>query len=231
LLPVRLGQTDLGVVDHELDFREAALFARNQELAPETLTRAIADLETLQLAPAVSIDAHGHDDGPGADLHRLAQAAVDVGGFEVHAGVTALQWPVQEGLHLHVDVGADAAHLGSGDAALHAQSCHQGIDLAGGDAADVGPHDDAVEGLIDAAAGLQDQGQVAAAAQLWDLEIDVVHLGGEHARPVAVAVTKPILTALVAIGTEHGGNLQFDQLLQAVADLLRDELPSSAAIE
>jgi hypothetical protein len=37
----------------------------------------------------------------------------------------------------------------------------------------------------------------------------------------------------VAVGTEHGGDLQLDQLLQAVAvaHKLRDQLPGAAAIE
>jgi hypothetical protein len=34
----------------------------------------------------------------------------------------------------------------------------------------------------------------------------------------------------MALNTEHGGNLQLDQLLQAVAHQLRDQLPSCAAI-
>jgi len=84
---------------------------------------------------------------------------VEVGGIQIHVGVTALQGSVQEALHLHVDVDADAAHLGPGDAALYAQGRHQGIDLAGGDAAHVRLHDDAVEGLINAAGGSTIEGR------------------------------------------------------------------------
>jgi hypothetical protein len=35
----------------------------------------------------------------------------------------------------------------------------------------------------------------------------------------------------VPIGTEHGGDLELDQLLQAVAGKLGDQLPGRAAIE
>jgi hypothetical protein len=35
----------------------------------------------------------------------------------------------------------------------------------------------------------------------------------------------------MAIGTEHGGDLQFDQLLQAVTHQLGDELTGCAAIQ
>jgi len=36
---------------------------------------------------------------------------------------------------------------------------------------------------------------------------------------------------VVAIGTEHSGNLQLDQLLEAVAHQLGDQLPCGAAIQ
>jgi hypothetical protein len=76
LPPDCLGQAYVGVADHELDSREAALFERDQELPSEALVFAVADLEAEQLAAAVSVHANGHDDGPGADLQRLAQAAM-----------------------------------------------------------------------------------------------------------------------------------------------------------
>jgi hypothetical protein len=157
---------------------------------------------------------------------------VEVSGIEVQVGVVAgIQGPAEERLHLHVDVRADAAHLGFRDPALAAQSRHQGIDLAGGDASHVGLHHHGVEGLIHTPPGLKDRGQEAARAEFRDPQIDVAHLGGEDARPVAVAVTKPILTAFMAIGTEHGGDLQLDQLLQAMAHQFRDQFPGAAAIQ
>ena len=227
-----VGETLVGITDHELDASEAALLERADEVAPERLALAVADLETEQLPAAIGVHAHGDHHGPGADLHRPAQPAVEVGGIEVEVGVAAgLQRPVEKGLHLHVDVSADAADLGFGDPALAAESSHQGIDLAGGDAGHVGLHHHGVEGLIHAPAGLEDRGQEAARSQLGDAQIDVAHLGGELPGPVAVAVTKPILAAFVAIGTEHGGDLQLDQLLQAVTHQLGDQLPSCAAIQ
>jgi hypothetical protein len=47
--------------------------------------------------------------------------------------------------------------------------------------------------------------------------MSVPHLGGEQARPAAVALAEPFDGALVPIGTEHSGALRLDQLLQAVA--------------
>jgi len=96
----------------------------------------------------------------------------------VGIGVTALlQRPVQEGMQLQVNAGADAADLGSGDADLHAQGRHQGIDLVRGDAADARLHHDAIESMIDAAAWFEDRGQVAARAQFVDHQVDVADLG------------------------------------------------------
>ena len=116
---------------------------------------------------AVGIDAHGDHDSSGADLLAVTKPTVEVGGVEENVGVAALlQGPVQEGLHLDVDVGADAAHLGFGDAALDAQSRHQRIHLAGGDATDLRLHHHAIEGLINAAAGFEDRWQVTARPQL-----------------------------------------------------------------
>ena len=127
--------------------------------------------------------------------------------------------------------GAPATHLRLGDAALGAQGRHQGIDLAGGDATDVGLHDHRVQSLIDAAAGLEDRGQEAAGAQFGDLQREIAHLGGQGTGPVAVAVAETLLGALVPIGTEEGGKLQLDQPLQAMACQLRDQLTGAAAIE
>ena len=44
-------------------------------------------------------------------------------------------------------------------------------------------------------------------------------------------MAKPILAALVALSTEHGSDLQLNQLLQAMAHQFRDQLSGSAAIE
>jgi len=61
--------------------------------------------------------------------------------------------------------------------------------------------------------------------------LQIPHLGGEASGPVAVAIAEPLLGALMAVRTEHGGDLQLDQLLQAVAGQLGDQLPGGAAIE
>jgi len=109
----------VGIADHQLDASEAALLERANEIAPEGLAFAVTHLETQELTAAIGIDAHGDDDGSGADLHGSPEPAVEVGGIEIQVGVaTGFQRPVQERLHLDVDVSADAADLGFGDPAL-----------------------------------------------------------------------------------------------------------------
>ena len=118
-----------------------------------------------------------------------------------------------------------------GDAALGAERRHQRIDLAGGDPTDVGLHDHRIQGLIDPAAGFEDRREEAAGPQFRDLQGQIPHLGGEGARPVAVSLVDTLLAALMAISTNDGRGLQLDQLLQAVAGQLRDQLPGAASIE
>jgi hypothetical protein len=68
-------------------------------------------------------------------------------------------------------------------------------------------------------------------AEFGDQQIDVAHLGGQAAGPVAVAVAEPLLAALMAISAEHGRGLQLDQLLQTASHQLGDQLPGGAAIQ
>ena len=67
--------------------------------------------------------------------------------------------------------------------------------------------------------------------RLGDQQIDVAHLGGQTAVPITVVVAEPLLGALVAVGTEHSGDLQLNELLQAVACQLGNQLTGSAAIQ
>jgi hypothetical protein len=61
--------------------------------------------------------------------------------------------------------------------------------------------------------------------------ITIPYPGGKRAGPIAVEEAEPLLRAPMAIGTEHSGDLQLDQLLQAMAGQLGNQLPSGAAIE
>jgi hypothetical protein len=143
----------------------------------------------------------------------------------------AIKGSLQNGLDLSVEALADATHLRAGDAGIRADGGHQGVDLPGGDAFDPCLHDHGIQGLIDPPPWLDDRREEAAGAGFGDQEGDVAHLGGEQAWPAAVSVAAAFLAALMPIGTEHSGDLQLDQLLQAMAGQLGDQLPSGAAIE
>jgi len=91
--------------------------------------------------------------------------------------------------------------------------------------------EDAIEGLIDAALGLEDQGQAATHANFRGHQVDVADLARQVPRPVAIAVADLIVTPFMALGAVQYRNLQLDQLLQAVAHQLEDQLPGCAAIK
>ena len=127
---------------------------------------------------------------------------------------------------------ADAAHLRFGDAAGSAQRLHQGVDLAGGDAAGVGLHHHGVEGLVDPAARLEPVREEAALPELLlgrslrlvDGPGQVSHLGGEHPLAVAVAVVGTFVrAALVELGANGSAHPGFQQVLEPPAHDLRNQ--------
>jgi hypothetical protein len=142
-----------------------------------------------------------------------------------------VQRPLQEGFHLLIEPLADAAHLRFRDAAGPAQRLHQRVDLAGGDPAGVGLHDDGVERLIDPAAGFEPVGKEAALPEFGDGQGEVTHLGGEHPLAVAVAVGGPIVrAALVELGTNGSGHSGFQEVLKTPAHDLWDQGASGGAL-
>ena len=150
--------------------------------------------------------------------------------IEVDVGVAAeFQGPVQEGLHLGVEALADAADLRLGDTALTTQRHHQLIDLAGGDATDVGLHHHGPEGSVDAAAGFEQRGEEAPRPEAWDAQLDIASWCGQQAFTAAVAVSAPLSGALVTIGTKGGSGSGLDQGLQALAHQFGDQLAGGAA--
>jgi hypothetical protein len=127
----RLLEAGVGVGDDQLGAGEPTGLEGAQERGPEGAVLRVADRAAEHLAVPVG----GH---AGGDHHRLGDdPAVDprraVGGVEEHVGKRGLgQRPVPEGTHFFVEVGADPAHLGLGDAGVGAQRADQIVDLAGG---------------------------------------------------------------------------------------------------
>src|SRR5215211_2199200 len=100
--PDRRLQPLMGIGDHQLDAREAALGQAPEECAPESLGLGGADVQPDDLAAALGIDGHGDYRRHGDDAPALA--LVQVGGIEPEVGPLPLQWPGQEGPDPLVDV-------------------------------------------------------------------------------------------------------------------------------
>jgi hypothetical protein len=77
---------------------------------------------------------------------------------------------------------------------------------------------------------LEDRGQEAAGPQFGEQQGRCPPLGRQGAGPGAVAVAEPLFRPFVPVSTDHGGGLDLDQLLQAVAGQLGDQLTGSTAI-
>ena len=73
-----------------------------QELGPEGLGLRGADVHAEHLAAAVAVDADGDDHGDRDDAAVLAH--LHVGGVDPEIGPVAFDRPVEEGLHLAVDL-------------------------------------------------------------------------------------------------------------------------------
>ncbi len=205
----------------QLDAAQAALPELAQKGRPEGLRLRGADVHAQHLAAAVAVDADGDDHRGGDDPAVLAD--LHVGRVEPEIGPVALDRPVEEGLHLAVDLLAQPADLALGDAG-HAHRLDQLIDRAGRDALDVGFLDDGGERLLGHAPRLEEAREVAASPELGDPELDGAGPGLPVPIAVAVALRQP-LGALLAIGrTGELADLQLHQPLGGKADHLAQQV-------
>jgi hypothetical protein len=123
----------VGVGDDQLHPGQAAGAQRPQERGPERAVLAVADLEPEHLPVPVGGHAGGDDDRLGDD--PVIDAGLAVGGVQEYIPERLPgQAAVAERGHLGVQVRADPAHLGPGDAAVSAERFDQVVDLAGGGA-------------------------------------------------------------------------------------------------
>ena len=94
-----------------------------------------------------------------------------------------------------------------------AESLHEVLDAAGGDALHVGLLHDGEQGPLAAPARFEQGGEVAAFPHLRDLQIQGAHAGVPRPGPVAVAVGDPLRTALAKAGPGLGGHLSLHHRL------------------
>ena len=135
----------MGVGDAELHPGEAAGPQASQELAPEGLGLGLADVDADDLAAPRLVHAVGDDERLVTHAAGLAHALHL--GVEPEVGVGALEGALAEEAHLLVEAGAEAADGALADAG-EPELGHQAVDLARGDAVDVGLLDDGHERLL-----------------------------------------------------------------------------------
>jgi hypothetical protein len=211
----------VGVGDGQLDADQPALDEAAQEVGPEGLGLGLADIDREDLAAAALMDAVG-------DHQRLVDhpaAVADLLELRIkeQVRVAALQRTRPERLDVLVELLADAADLGLADP--QPEALDELVDAAGRDAADIGLLDHAQQRLLGALARLEDAREIAAPADLGDLQLDLPRARVPAPGPIAVAMRRAIIgPALAAIGADQLGDLELHQLCGDGLDRLADHI-------
>src|SRR5207245_6948736 len=164
-----------------------------------------ADRQAQHLAPAVAIDADRDDATVAARLH--------VGGIQPDIGPIALQWPVEEGGDLAVNLAAQPAALALRDAG-HAHRLDQFVDGAGRYALHVGLLDHCGQSLLGHPARLPESRQIAPLAPLPNAQLDRACAGLPVAIAVSIAVVDPLGAAFAMTSAGQPLDLQRHQTLR-----------------
>src|SRR4051794_16100664 len=166
---------------------------------------------------------HGVRDHDALAGHPAAVADLLDLGVDEQIRIAALQRPLTERLHLLVEQPGDPADLGLRDP--QPERLHELIDPLRRDAADIGLLDDRDERLLAALAGLQEAREVAALADLRDLQLDLTRARVPPPAPIPIAMRHPILrAALTALSADQLGHLGLHQLLRHHPDRLADHV-------
>src|SRR5215207_1619555 len=137
--------------------------------------------------------------------------------------IAALQRPRPERLDMLVERLADPADLRLGDP--QAEALDQLVDAPRRDPADIGLLDHAQQRLLGALARLQDAREVAAPADLGDLQLDLARTRIPTPWPIAVAMRRPIIgPALATLGPDQLRDLELHQLPADGLDRLADHV-------
>jgi hypothetical protein len=168
--------------------------------------------------------------GPPPVRPAAGVAHLEVGGVEPQIRPFAFDPAIEEGADAHVDVLAERRDLALRDAA-HAHRLDQLVDLARRDALDPRLLDDRDERLLGRLARLQEAREVAAAAQLRDLQLERPEPGLEVALAITVAVRRPLVAALVAPGADQSLSIELHQPLQHRLGQLLQKIPAAALLQ
>src|SRR5512134_999487 len=222
-------QAFMGIGDHQLDLSEAAAGKLAQEADPEGLCLRRADIHPQNLAPAVRVDPDRDDDGDGDDSTVLT-TRLHVGRVDPQVRPVAFEGPVEKGLHLAVDLRAQARDLALRNPA-HAERLDQVVHRAHGNALDVGLLDHGSERLLGDAARLEKTGEVGALPQLRDAQLNSPGPRLPGAVAVAVALDKSLRAFLAPAGSGHAFDLQLHQAVRGKADHLTQKVGVGALLD
>src|SRR5205814_10045753 len=200
----------VAVADHEFHATQAAPVQAAQELGHERLGFAGADLQAQHFALTFGVHAYSDYYGHAHDTPGLAR--LHVRGVDPQVRPVALDLAVQERANTLVEFAAQAADLALGDAA-HPQRLDQVVHRARGDAVHVGFLDHGGERLLGRAPRLQELGEVAALAQLGDLQLDAAGTRVPRALAVAVAAVDPLGALLVIAGAATPFDIELHEAL------------------
>jgi hypothetical protein len=162
--------------DQPQSAQSALLLQVGQERPPEDLVLGVADVETEDLAAAVSGDPGGDDHGHRDDLGG-GVADVQVGRVEIDVGDSV--WSSRRVRNAVTTSSSPAQIRDTSDLEMPESTprADQIVDRPGRDTADVGLHHHRIERLVDPAAGLEDDREERPLPQLRDPRLDVAGLG------------------------------------------------------
>src|SRR6185437_3273355 len=169
------------------------------------------------------VGVHGYGNYYG---HRHDPAGLphfQVRGIDPEVRPVALDRAVEEGVDSLVDLGAQPRDLALADPA-HAHRLHQLIDRPGGDALHVGFLDDGGKGLLSGAPRLEKPREIAAFAQLRDLQIYRSGSRLPQPLPVAVAAVEPLGAPLGVPGRAQTLHVHVHHALGDVLDHLPQQI-------
>ncbi len=125
----------MGVGDNEFDAAQPPSGQLAQEFRPDRLSLGRADFHAEHFASTVGVDADSDDNCNRDDA--TAAADLQVGGIDPQIGAFALDGPIEEGLHLLVNLLAQPGDLTLGNA-RHAHRLDEVINRAGRNVLDIG---------------------------------------------------------------------------------------------
>ena len=192
-----------------------------RKLGPERLGLGLADIDREDLAAARLVDAV-------RDHQRLVDhppAVADLLDLRVqeHVRVAALQRAGPERVDVLIQRRADPADLAAADP--QPEALDELIDPPRRDATHIRLLHHRQQRLLRAPPRLQEAREVAALADLGDLQLDLARARVPAPRPIPVAVRRPILgPALAALGADQLRHLELHHLRRDGLDRLADHV-------